>query len=88
MSRTGLRHCGLRQAVRHLGRVQFRQNLADQSPIVAARGPDPGMKLKRLRRKGESIALEAANPAYETRLYRAGKVKIQGKMVGLIRTYR
>ena len=42
---------------------------------------------KRLRRKGGAIALEAANPAYETRLYHADQIKIQGKMVGLIRTY-
>ncbi|MEL6265338.1 MAG: repressor LexA, partial [Pseudomonadota bacterium] len=35
----------------------------------------------------DKIALEAANPAYETRLYRADRVRIQGKMVGLIRTY-
>jgi repressor LexA len=43
--------------------------------------------LKRLRRRGDSIALEAANPAYETRLYGADRVKVQGKLVGLIRRY-
>jgi len=43
--------------------------------------------LKRLRRRGDSIALEAANPAYETRLYGADRVRIQGRLVGLIRRY-
>jgi repressor LexA len=43
--------------------------------------------LKRLRRKGASVALEAANPAYETRIFGPDRVKIQGKLVGLIRRY-
>lgn len=43
--------------------------------------------LKRYRRRGGAIALEAANPAYETRVLRADQVEIQGKLVGLIRTY-
>ena len=43
--------------------------------------------LDTLRRRGDSIALEAANPAYETRLYGADRVKVQGKLVGLIRRY-
>ncbi len=43
--------------------------------------------LKRFRRKGAAIALEAANPAYETRVYRDDQVKVQGRLVGLIRTY-
>ncbi|MEO0427324.1 MAG: transcriptional repressor LexA [Pseudomonadota bacterium] len=68
--------------------VVKRQQTANNGDIVVALIEDHEATLKRLRRKGESIALEAANPAYETRLYRAGKVKIQGKMVGLIRTYR
>ncbi len=37
--------------------------------------------------EGNSIALEAANPAYETRVFTDDKVKVQGKLVGLIRTY-
>ena len=37
--------------------------------------------------QGASIALEAANPAYETRLYGADRIKVQGKLVGLIRRY-
>ena len=37
--------------------------------------------LKRLRRKGDSIALEAANPAYQTRVYGPDQVQVQGKLV-------
>lgn len=43
--------------------------------------------LKRVRKKGASIALEAANPAYETRIYGADRVEIQGRLVGLMRRY-
>jgi repressor LexA len=43
--------------------------------------------LKKLRRKGPSIALEAANPAYETRIYGPDQVIVQGRLVGLIRNY-
>ena len=67
--------------------VVKRQSSADNGDIIVALIEDQEATLKRLRRKGNAIALEAANPAYETRLYGAGQVKIQGKMVGLIRTY-
>lgn len=43
--------------------------------------------LKRLRKKGASVALEAANPAFETRIYGADRVAIQGRLVGLMRKY-
>jgi repressor LexA len=43
--------------------------------------------LKKLRRKGASIALEAANPAYETRIYGPDQVAVQGRLVGLVRRY-
>jgi repressor LexA len=43
--------------------------------------------LKRFRQKGNMIALEAANPAYQTRMLRDDQVKVQGKLVGLIRSY-
>ncbi|MGZ3306410.1 MAG: LexA family protein, partial [Asticcacaulis sp.] len=43
--------------------------------------------LKRLRKKGASIALEAANPAYKTRIYNADEVRVQGRLVGLMRKY-
>ncbi|MBL4628704.1 MAG: transcriptional repressor LexA [Roseicyclus sp.] len=60
---------------------------ADSGDIVVALVDDHEATLKRLRRKGGMIALEAANPAYETRVYRDDQVKVQGKLVGLIRTY-
>jgi repressor LexA len=43
--------------------------------------------LKRLRRKGNSIALEAANPKYQTRVFGPDQIEVQGKLVGLIRKY-
>jgi repressor LexA len=64
-----------------------RQETADTGDIVVALIENHEATLKRLRRKGGAIALEAANPAYETRLYRTDQVQIQGKMVGLVRTY-
>jgi len=60
---------------------------ASTGEIVVALVDDNEATLKRLRRRGDSIALEAANPAYETRLYGADRVKVQGKLVGLIRRY-
>ncbi len=55
--------------------------------IVVALVDDEEATLKRFRRKGASIALEAANPAYETRIFSSDRVKVQGKLVGLIRRY-
>jgi repressor LexA len=60
---------------------------ANTGEIVVALVDNTEATLKRLRRRGDSIALEAANPAYETRLYGADRVKVQGKLVGLIRRY-
>jgi len=60
---------------------------ANTGEIVVALVDNSEATLKRLRRRGDSIALEAANPAYETRLYGADRVKVQGKLVGLIRRY-
>jgi repressor LexA len=60
---------------------------ANTGDIVVALVDETEATLKRLRRRGDSIALEAANPAYETRLYGADRVRIQGKLVGLIRRY-
>ena len=64
-----------------------RQDTANNGDIVVALIDEHEATLKRLRRKGGAIALEAANPAFGTRLYRSDQVKIQGRMVGLIRTY-
>lgn len=62
-------------------------NAANAGEIVVALVDNNEATLKRLRRRGDVIALEAANPAYETRLYGADRVRIQGKLVGLIRRY-
>ncbi len=43
--------------------------------------------MKRLRRKGDSVALEAANTAYETRIFGPDRVRVQGRLVGLLRKY-
>ncbi len=65
------------------------RNASTASPgeIVVALVDDEEATLKRFRRKGASIALEAANPAYETRIFGPDRVKVQGKLVGLIRRY-
>lgn len=62
-------------------------NVADNGDIVVALVEGHEATLKRFRRRGDSIALEAANPAYETRVFRGDQVKVQGRLVGLIRTY-
>lgn len=60
---------------------------AENGDIVVALVEGQEATLKRFRRNGAAIALEAANPAYETRVYRDDQVKVQGRLVGLIRTY-
>lgn len=60
---------------------------ADNGAIVVALVDGEEATLKRLRRKGESIALEPANAAYETRIFGPDRVKVQGKLVGLLRQY-
>ena len=60
---------------------------AENGDIVVALVEDQEATLKTFHRHGSSIALEAANPAYETRVYPDDKVKVQGKLVGLIRSY-
>ncbi|MEO1291428.1 MAG: transcriptional repressor LexA, partial [Pseudomonadota bacterium] len=67
--------------------VICKQDSAQNGDIVVALVEDQEATLKRFRRKGDSIALEAANPAYETRVYGADQVRVQGKLVGLIRAY-
>jgi repressor LexA len=60
---------------------------ADNGDIVVALIDREEATLKRLRKKGNSVALEAANPAYETRIFGPDRVEIQGKLVALIRQY-
>ena len=64
-----------------------RTDTADTGDIVVALVDDEEATLKRLRRRGASIALEAANPDYETRIFGPDRVKVQGRLVGLIRQY-
>jgi repressor LexA len=64
-----------------------KQDTAITGDIIVALIDDEEATLKRLRRRGSSIALEAANPAYETRVLGPDRVKIQGKLVSLIRRY-
>ena len=64
-----------------------RSDTAENGSIVVALVEDNEVTLKRLRRKGASIALEPANTAYETRIFGPDQVKVQGYLVGLIRKY-
>jgi len=64
-----------------------RSETAENGEIVVALIEDREVTLKRLRRRGASIALEAANPEYETRIFGPHQVKIQGRLVGLLRRY-
>jgi repressor LexA len=59
----------------------------DTGDIIVALVDDEEATLKRLRKKGMSIALEAANPAYETRIFGPDRVRVQGKLVGIYRRY-
>jgi repressor LexA len=64
-----------------------KQDTAETGDIVVALIDEEEATLKRLRRRGASIALEAANPAYETRIFGPDRVRVQGKMVSLLRRY-
>jgi repressor LexA len=63
------------------------QSTANNGEIVVALVSGAEATLKTFRRRGSTVALEAANPAYETQLYQDDQVRVQGKLVGLIRTY-
>ncbi len=60
---------------------------AENGDIVVALVEENEVTLKRFRRRGASIALEPANPRYETRIYPSDKVRVQGKLVALLRRY-
>ena len=60
---------------------------AENGAIVVALVDESEVTLKRLRRKGESIALEPANKSYETRIFGPGRVRVQGRLAGIIRSY-
>jgi len=60
---------------------------AENGAIVVALIDNIEVTLKRLRRRGGSIALEPANKAYETRIFGPERVKVQGRLIGLLRRY-
>ena len=62
-------------------------DLTENGEIVVALVGDDEVTLKRIRRKGESIALEPANNAFETRIFGPDQISIQGKLKALIRQY-
>jgi repressor LexA len=60
---------------------------AENGQIIVALVDDSEVTLKRLRRRGQSIALEPANIRYETKIFPADRVKVQGRLVALLRKY-
>jgi repressor LexA len=64
-----------------------RDDTAENGAIVVALVDDQEVTLKRLRRKGNTIALEPANASFKTQIYGADRIKVQGRLVGLIRKY-
>lgn len=64
-----------------------RCDTAENGAIVVALVDDNEVTLKRLRRRANSVALEPANPAYETRIFGPDRVRVQGRLVGLLRRY-
>ena len=64
-----------------------KQDSAETGDIVVAQIDGKDATLKRLRKRGASIALEAANPTFEARIYGPGRVKVLGKLVSLLRRY-
>lgn len=64
-----------------------KQETADTGDIIVALIDDEEATLKRLRKKGGTLALEAANPSYETRIFGPDRVRVQGKLVSLVRRY-
>ncbi|HKX11423.1 MAG TPA: transcriptional repressor LexA [Stellaceae bacterium] len=67
--------------------VVQRCDTAENGSIVVALIDDEEVTLKRLRRRGASIALEPANKTYETRIFGPDRIKVQGRLVGLLRRY-
>jgi repressor LexA len=61
--------------------------VAENGQIVVALVDDNEVTLKRLRRRGNSIALEPANDLYKSQIFPADRVKVQGRLVALMRRY-
>ena len=64
-----------------------RSDVAENGAVVVALVDNEEVTLKRLRRRGASIALEPANKAYETRIFGPDRVKVQGRLVALMRRF-
>jgi repressor LexA len=64
-----------------------RTDRAETGDIVVALIDDEEATLKRIRKRGNTIALEAANPQYETRIFGPDRVRIQGCLTTLLRQY-
>ncbi len=64
-----------------------RDDTAENGQIVVALIDDGEVTLKRLRRRGSAVALEPANVRYETRIVPSDRVRVQGRLVGLLRRY-
>lgn len=64
-----------------------RADTAENGSIVVALVDENEVTLKRIRRRGNSIALEPANPRHETRIFGPDRVRVQGRLVGLLRRY-
>ena len=60
---------------------------ADNGEIAVVLIDDQEATLKKIRKKGKTIALEAANKSYDTKIYAANRIKIQGKLVSLYRNF-
>jgi repressor LexA len=64
-----------------------RGDTAENGAIVVALVDEQEVTLKRLRRRGNSVALEPANRSYETRIFGPDRVRVQGRLIGLLRKY-
>ena len=64
-----------------------RVETAENGQIVVALVDEAEVTLKRLRRRGNSVALEPANPRHESRIFPAERVRVQGRLVALMRRY-
>jgi repressor LexA len=67
--------------------IILKGDTAENGQIVVALVDDTEVTLKRLRRRGNSIALEPCNVRHETRIFPADRVKVQGRIVALMRKY-
>ncbi len=61
---------------------------AENGKIVVALIDDNEAMLKRIRRKGKTVALESANRNYETKIFGPDRVKVQGILVSLYRNFQ